>query len=571
MRLKLIMLFFIPALAVAVPVGAQSFIPPFDFRMLLSGTFGELRSNHFHSGIDIKTGGVEGKPVRAIADGWVSRIKISPYGFGKAVYVDHASGHTSVYGHLHRLSGEIGRYAEQQQYARESFDIDVSVPRGLLSVSQGEIIALSGNSGSSGGPHLHFEIRDAATQDPLDPMMLGMDVKDFIRPTIKGLKIYPEGPGSTVNGQEVPLALPVAGWGPNHRVETRDTLRVRGAASFGLRTYDLLNDAGNHNGVYAIEGFIDGELFYAHSMDRFSFAETRYINAHIDYAEFIRTKARYHRTRVLPNNHLSIYQDVRNEGVVGPFSGTHQLRFVVRDHKGNTSVLELPVIFSQDGGGNLHKYHQRPSASYCLTWKEQNVVRQDGLELTVPGKALYDTVCITVHRSRGPASCYGPVFAIHNEYTPLHVSCELRLRADSLPPELAPKALIVKISDKGSLRDAGGIMENGWVITGIREFGIYGIAVDTIPPRLKSLNVSQGQKVGAKSILRFQIADNLSGISSYRGEVNGSWVLMEYDAKRDLLFYEVSEAHFQPGKNHLVVRVEDDKGNTSELGFDLIL
>lgn len=548
------------------------FIPPVDFRMYLSGTFGELRPNHFHSGIDIKTGGVEGKPIRSIADGQVSRIRISPYGFGKAVYVDHPGGYTSVYAHLRNLEGQIATYAEAQQYRLEAFDVDITVPSGALPVKQGDIIGLSGNSGSSGGPHLHFEIRDAATQEPLNPMHLGMDAKDFIRPTIKDLKIYPEGEHSRVNNKASAMRLPVLGWGESHRIETRDTLRVKGAVSFGLHTYDLLNESSNHNGVYSIEAYIDDRLFYAHRLDRFSFAETRYLNALIDYEEYVRSGKRFQRTRILPNNKLSIYDSFPEKGVLNPLPGRYEIRFVVKDHKMNESILRFPIIFEAlPEGDKLRRFHQVPAGPHCLSYARDYAFKEDGVQMWIPGAALYDTVCLTYRVEKAPPGTYAPLHHIHHPNVPLHTFCNLNIKALSLPENLHDKAIIVRKDDKGKFKDADGHYADGWVKTRVRDFGSYTVMVDTIPPKVRSLNVAEGQRVREGSKLQFMISDELSGIHTYRMEMNGNWVLAEYDPKRNLLEYTARAAHFIPGANTLTLEVSDDKANKTTVSLEVIL
>jgi hypothetical protein len=546
---------------------AQSFIPPVDFRMLLSGTFGELRSNHFHSGIDIRTGGVEGKPIYAIADGTVSRVYVSPSGFGKALYVDHPEGYTSVYAHLKSFNGKIAGYVEEQQYKKESFALDINVPAGLLKVRKGDIIAWSGNSGSSQGPHLHFEIRDAATQEPLDPMKLGMDVKDFIRPTIQGLKIYPEGQGSTLNGSGNALKINVHGWGPVHRLDRKDTLIVTGAVSFGLMMHDLLNDASNKNGVASMKAYLDGVLFFSYTMDRFAFSETRYINSMIDYAEYKISGRRYQRTRVDPGNKLGVYEGVVNRGIIRPDPGIHHIRFVVADHNDNEGILEFPVKFLPLN--TLTGEGMSACAGRLLIWGKEHRISEKGLELVIPSNALYDSVCFEYSSEAGSPSTYGPIHILHNNRTPLHSYCTLRIAAESVPAQYRSKAILVRLEAGGRRIDAGGSWENGWLSGRIRDFGRYAIALDTLAPRLAARNLSEGASVKGRQFINFTVSDDLSGVAEYRAELNGKWVLMEYDAKNNLLSYALVPSHWQAGDNTLVVEVKDDVGNSKELKFNL--
>lgn len=546
------------------------FHPPMDVPFQLSGTFGELRTNHFHSGIDIRTGGVEGKPVYSIGDGWVSRIRISPGGFGNAVYIDHPEGYTSVYAHMLDFKEDIQNYALAEQYRLESFDVDLYLTKNRIPVKRGERIGRSGNSGSSGGPHLHFEVRDGASQHPLDPLRMGFSVRDNIKPAIKGLKVYPYAPGATVNGSPKTLTLAVQGWGLSHRIETRDTIRIRGAVTFGLNVHDVANDAPHKNGVYAIEGYCDNQMFYSHSMDRFSFDETRYINAMIDYEAYQLSGSRYIRTFIAPNNRLSVYREKKGRGVLRMPAGTYLISFQVEDHNGNLAKLQFPVIFEGEGDTMLHNLHQRQPEGQFMTWKHDNVFLAEGLELNIPGDALYDTLYFTYRTLSPRPGCYAPMHVLHNRGVPLHTWSNLRIKADALPAELRDKALVVRCMDNGKCSDADGGWKDGWVETRIREFGTYSVQVDTVAPRLVPLNLSEGKTITTQRDLRFKTSDNLSGIKSYRLEINGKWVLLAYDPKNELLVYHIQAAHFLKGKNNIRIRVTDDKANVSTINMRVI-
>lgn len=555
-------------LLLTMHVNAQKrpdFHPPMDPPLYLSGSFGELRTNHFHSGIDIRTGGVEGKPVYSIADGWVSRIRISPGGFGKAVYIDHPDGYTSVYAHMLDFRDDIARYARSEQYRLERFDVDLYLDKGLILVKKGDKIGRSGNSGSSGGPHLHFEVRDAATQHPLEPQQLGIRVKDMIKPSIKGIRIYPEGDGSLVNGSSAVLSLPVAGWGSQHRIETKDTLRIRGKVSFGFRVYDVANDAPHKNGIYRMQVLRDTVPFFGFEMKRFSFDETRYINSMIDYAEYQHNSSRYIRTRIAPNNRLSVYTDRHGRGILEARPGTYIITVIVSDYHANESRLVFPLIVESVVDSELLRLHRKPSAGKFMSWKQDNQFSDEGVTLFIPGDALYDSLHFKYSRRPALPGTFSPLHILHDKGVPLHTSCTLRIRPENLPVPLQSKALIVRCNEQGKCSDADGEWKDGWVETRIREFGNYSIGIDTVPPRLHALNVTQGKVITQQSSLRFRTADNLSGVRSYRMEVNGKWVLLEYDPKNELLVYFVDPAHFRKGKNEVVVTVTDDKDNVSSL------
>lgn len=285
------------------------FDSPVDIPISLSGSFAELRSNHFHSGIDIKTGGEEGLRINACADGYVSRIRISPFGFGKALYVVHPQGYTTVYAHLQKFNSEIDRWAKSEQYKLQKFDVDLFPKPGELKVTKGQLIAFSGNSGSSQGPHLHFEIRDSKTEEPIDPLLFGFPVKDFVRPTLNGIRIYPANNSSLIHNKNEPYEPEIAGWGPDYRIKKKDTISVSGSIYFGVNAHDLMPGSSNKNGINLIEIFIDSALFFKWEAQKFNFNETRYINSFIDYAHYQKKRHQIYNYNQSPQQPIKYVQE----------------------------------------------------------------------------------------------------------------------------------------------------------------------------------------------------------------------------------------------------------------------
>jgi murein DD-endopeptidase MepM/ murein hydrolase activator NlpD len=554
------------------------FRPPLDIRLLLSGTFGEIRSNHFHSGIDIKTGGMEGAEIYAIANGYVSRIKVSAYGFGKAIYITHPNGFVSVYGHLSRYNNTIGDYIRTAQYARESFEIELFPTDEELKVKKGEVIAYSGNSGSSGGPHLHFEIRDAGSQKPVNPLLFGYEVKDFFKPRITAIKIYPEDYNSLVNGKSVAKFYPVEGWGTEHKITGNPAIKLSGKISFAVQTFDQQNDTDNKNGPYSVALFIDGKLVSGHNMESFSFDDTRYVNSLLDYKEFIQNSTRLQRTKIDPGNKLDIYKGTINKGIF-LFNDTliHNIRYEVADAAGNTAMLEFKVKSDKQGNsagqvtGNA-KTGQTPRFPVSdFKYDIPNRYENRSVILDAPAGVFYDSFLFTYDTSRQIAGTFSPVHKIHDKYTPVHDNIILSIRPSGLPADLQDKALIVKVKDDGkSYSPAGGKYERGYIVTKIKEFGNYSIAVDTIPPKIKPVNPEVFTKMAGQKMVKLTISDNLSGISGYRGSLNGRWILLEYDAKNDMFTYFIDES-LVPGKNTLLIEVTDGKNNRSFFAATLIL
>jgi hypothetical protein len=543
------------------------FQPPLDIRLLLSGTFGEVRANHFHSGIDIKTNGAEGAAVYAIADGYVSRIKISAFGFGRALYITHPNGYVSVYGHLSRYNKVIEDHIRKEQYRRESFEIELFPPAGEILVKKGEIIAYSGNSGSSGGPHLHFEIRDGASEKPINPLLFGYDVKDIFRPHISLLKIYPEDGNARINGNNRSYSYPVEGWGAEHRLNLTQPMRLSGNVSFAIQVSDQQNDTDNKNGPYVITLFIDKELVYQCRMETFSFDETRYVNSLLDYPEYMKSGIRLQRTRIDPGNKLSIYSKTGNHGTFF-FNDTlqHVITYEVKDVPGNTALLSFRVKSekeSQQSAVNSQSSTvNRQLSTANFNYATPNHFETPSVILDAPAGAFYDSFAFKYDSTQKIAGTFSPVHRIHDKFTPVHDYITLSIKPRNLPERLRDKALIVKIDDDGKgFKSAGGKWEkSGYVTTKIREFGNYSVSVDTISPKISPVQPETFKNLAGQKKVKFVISDAMSGIASYRGTLNEKWVLLEYDAKNDLLFYTIDDQLLK-GENIMKLEVVDMKNN----------
>lgn len=537
------------------------FRSPIDFPIQLSGAFGDIRTNHFHSGIDIRTESVEGKPVYAAADGYVSRIFISPYGFGKALYVTHPNGFTTVYGHLKSFNRAIGSWIRSRQYEKESFEIDTPVEAGILKVRKGEIIAYSGNSGSSGGPHLHFEIRDSPTQEVINPLFFGFPVTDVSPPRIGSLRIYPYDDRSMVNFVTAAATFRAEGSAGKYKLVTTDTIRVSGNLYFGIEVSDEPEGGSIRSGVNSIVLMVDSTECFSQEIDRFSFSETRYVNALIDYALMVTDNRKVQRSYLAANNKLDIYGPVINRGIMNfTDSRAHRIRYTIKDASGNVSRLEFWV--RSHPPAPIRKENEKAKEGTFFSCKVSNRFAGPGIDLEIPADALYEDLWFLYSVLEPPVLCKSPVHVIHNPTVPLQKAATLSIRPDSIPPELASRAVIVKIGENGKFESMGGEWEEGAVTTRIREFGRYSIRLDTVPPVIRAVNLYPGKTVTRQNSFLVKISDNLSGISSYRGTLNGKWILMDYDAKNNLLKYEFDD-RIHPGKNLFRLVVSDGRGNRS--------
>ena len=564
---KFISLFLIIAFAVSESLSAEFprdyFISPVEFPLNLSANFGELRTNSFHAGIDIRTGGVTGRRVNAAAEGFVYRIVVSPVGYGRALYIEHPNGYATVYAHLDRFSDEIERYVNEQQYKQQSFRVDLAPPGGMFTFNQGEFIGYSGNTGSSFGPHLHFEIREAATQVPVNPLKFNFDVADHLPPVLYTLAVYPLTHNSLVNGKNEPLYLPLDGGNGRYRIRGNLPIEVYGEIGFGIEAIDFLDGSPNRCGAWAIELFLDNESVYRHELTQFAFAEQRYINSHIDYAEKVRNRRDIQRTFLQPNNRLSINRHHVNRGVGIFYSeGRTDARMVVKDVYRNTSVLSFPVktvipeeeILPPPPPGNF---------VMLMRYDQQNRYSGNGASVSLPAGALYDDLLFEFDTSAPADGSLTPVYHIHNRYTPVHRNYNLSIAAD-IPEHLRGKALIVNLNNNNNPSAVNSRWSDGFMHGQTNLFGRFTVMADTIPPEIEPLNIGPGRDMSNQRMIRFRIRDDLSGIRSYNGYIDDEWVLFEYDPKNEHLFYIFEEERIGRGKNRrLELIVDDERDNVS--------
>ncbi|MDR0714013.1 MAG: M23 family metallopeptidase [Bacteroidales bacterium] len=541
---------------------------PLDIPVALAATFGELRSNHFHSGIDYRTQGVTGHKIYAARDGYVSRVRVDAAGYGKALYITHFNGYTTVYGHLDGFYDEVAAYVKQQQYRRERFQVDIYPDSAAFPVKRGQWIALSGNTGSSTGPHLHFEVRETQTEYPVNPLLFGLGVSDRTAPVIRQLAIYPIGDSSTVNGVHSPLILPLEKTGGKYRIQGDVLPDVKGEVAFGIETYDRISGTENKCGVYRLRLLVDSLVWFSQTMNRFSFDETRYINSLTDYGYFMEKKVRINRLYIEPNNRLSIYDSHIRRGVISfDAAAIHTVSIIASDLHGNSSRLDFRFHHAPAENGNENEWPEWMKMPDFLKniYERELVYRYNGFKMTVPANALYNKADIEITASDRLPSLYSKVYHVHNTLTPLHKPVVIDISADSVPERLREKALLVRIDEKGRMSGVGGAFYNGSIVKSSLSFGNFAIAVDTVPPNVVPLNIPKSKNMQGYRDIRIKITDSLSGIESYNGQIDGQWALFEYDAKKDLLSYTFDAVRLTRNTQHsLLLRITDAKGNETQ-------
>jgi hypothetical protein len=539
-----------------------AFHPPLKIPMYLSGNFGEIRADHFHSGIDIKTQGTTGHQVYSVGEGYVSRIKVQSNGYGKSIYIAHPNGTTSVYGHLDRYREDIAGYVKKMQYTRQSHVIDLYPAPETFPVGKGEFIAFSGNTGGSSGPHLHFEIRNSANQHPTNVLLYKFDIRDQVAPRFLSLNLYPLQEQSQVNGGREMVSSPLVKDGGIYTLPWGTRMKAAGSLGMSVEVFDYLNGAANRCGVYTLEMYVDDALTYRHVMDEFSFADTRYVNAHLDYQAMILKGVRAHRLHRLPNDRLNIYdKNAGNQALLVDEQRDYQVRIVATDAAGNSSELRFKIQGDTLRTGPTPK---KPGYVKTMKYQQVNSFSNEQLSLEIPAYALYSDLEFSFDTAPASLGSLTPFFQIAGTEIPVHKDYTLSVKCPPVDASLQKKLLLITMNDQNEAEAAGGDYVNGSVVASLNYFGSFAIGVDTIAPRISPRNGAVAGDLSGKSRLSFTILDDLSGIERYEGYIDNHWALFEYDPKNDLLVYSFDEERINKGSEHeLELYVTDSKGNVN--------
>lgn len=553
---------FILILLTSVIIGrAQQTFPqyrsPLDIPIYLSATFAELRSNSFHAGIDIKTQGVEGKKVYAVADGYVSRIGVSPFGYGNVVYITHNDGYTSVYAHLQRFNKAIGNYVKDYQYRNKKFTSTIYPSKETFPIKAGDIIGFSGNTGGSFGPHLHFEIRHTASEKPVNPLYFGFDIKDDVRPNIKGVSVYPVDEESTVERKDKPVYFSVEGKKTGYTLKDKEYVYANGNIAFGVNTDDQVGTSPNKNGPYTYELYIDDQLSFKFECDSFSYSEPKYINSLIDYKRFKEKGNRFVRSDVDPNNRLSMY--VMKKGIAHVQEGdTVNVSFKITDYHGNTSKADFTLVGTEPV--TVEKEPLSRSQYFVKADGSLNsTITIDNFQVVMDKNTLFKDTWMKTG-ARDPKECCSRCYRFGEFTQAVFKLFKVRIKPDE--KWAGNKQLYIAYFDNnGKVSSLGGKMtSDGYVETNTRNLGEYALKVDSIAPVIKSLNFKDNDTITSSNTLRCKISDDMTGIDSYDIYANDKWLLGQYDAKNDLLYYEV-DSHMKAGKNTVMIVVKDAVGN----------
>ena len=527
------------------------FSSPLEIPLILSGTFAELRSNHFHSGIDIKTQQRTGLKVKASANGFVSRIKIAHFGYGKALYITHPNGYTTVYAHLQKFSPEIEAYIKAKQYAKESYEIELFPKAKDLPVIKNSIVAYSGNSGGSGGPHLHYEIRDKQER-PINPMLFGIDIKDTTNPIIKSIYAYPLDENSFINKSNAKYKLRLT---PLKNGDyTTQNINAIGNIGFGVSTIDRQDLAVNSNGVYNIQSFINGRKNFEIDFKRFSFSETKHINQLIDFEHYSIKKQRIQKL-FRKNNPLSLFKSTLNEGVIKIKDSTYAVyKIRVSDFKNNESWVTIHIKGTKKTISSPEE--EKITPHYIETNKTTNL-QTGNITVDFYKDTFYEDFYVDFEVTNDTLKLDKDIRAAKKSF---NITYDISKYSNEDKNKLYIARLIG--SKKYPYYTYTKRKENT-LIASTKKLGTYALAMDTIKPIITASNFKNKQWISKYRYLKVKIKDQGSGISDYRATINGKWILMEYDYKTQILTYDFNDGITTAVKNNLKVIVTDNVGNNS--------
>lgn len=557
----------------------ENFIIPIEAYNGFAGTYGELRGNHFHCGLDLRTGGVEGKRIYAADDGYVSKISVSAWGFGNMIMITHPSGYKTIYGHLQRFAPVYQELLRKKQYDESEWNQEIEFSPTDFPVKKGDLIAYSGNTGSSGGPHLHFEVRDENGYPVNLQLSDTYKIKDAEKPIIRDIQLvgyvpldeaYFSFPISLASNETKYVTKKVIKTNSKGKKYTTTTkVPVKDAVSsvtevpsgfyVAVDAYDALNANSGKLAIYKYEVYIDEDLFFSFEAGNIPYSTGRYIASLLDHRLRLEKGRYYVKTQLDPANELKD-RIFALKGGVCTLRDTleHLVTVIVHDISGNTSTKQFKVR------RNIDKFTSIiPSSSYgmLMKWDEKNVFKENDFYLTVPEGSLYSNIFFTTSRYERKDKFSPYYWKIGDKNIPLHKGATLELKC-SLPDSLASKAVIAKRSDKGSLSSVGGNYNSltRSIVGNISSFGNYVVAVDTIAPHV-TFKFNEGAKVSS-NVLKIAIGDNLSGVENFKVMIDNHWVVAEYDGKTSTLNVPLADAKIVRAKSHtMVVELTDGVGN----------
>ena len=542
-------LFFLFSEAQSYP--QRYFRSPLNIPMQLVANFGEIRANHWHMGLDIRTRQRVNLPVQASADGYISRVSVEPGGFGQAIYISHPNGYTTVYGHLNSFFPALSNYVKQHQYEEQSWKINLIIPANLFPVKKGNFIALSGSTGASEGPHVHFEIRNTKTENCLNPLLFKFPVADAVPPTLLRLAMYDRNKSTY---EQLPQIFAVKKLRTTYSVAAQTIHTYSNKVSFAIEAIDKFSNRNNHNGIYSTKILMDGKPVSEFVLDNISYNNTRYINAQLDYSYKERKGIPLQHISPLPGTPDVVYNVFNGDGMIHlNDEEEHSITIEVKDADGNTSKLKFNIQRNE----SLQK-NDLPTQAEQFLPNNVNVFERENFELYTTEKTIYDTVAVNFSSANNSsANAISSVFNFLSAAVPSHDSVMVRIKPmQTIPEEWKNRVVIKNISGSKTFIKKGEY-QRGWYAAKFRQFGTYQLFIDDEPP---TMNAPPSDLSKANRIV-FIPKDNFNVIKNFRAEIDGQWLRFSNDKGKTWIYF--FDEHFPKGEHELKVTVEDEAGNTT--------
>ena len=554
MRYYLLTIFFLYA---SIINSQNSGDYPLEIPIILSGTFGELRPNHFHAGIDIKTKGTEGFKVYSIGDGYVSRIQITHGGYGKALYIKHDNGQSSVYAHLQKFSPKIEKIVKEIQYSKESYTFRTYPSKDEIRISEKELIGFSGNTGRSFGPHLHYELRDELDR-PINPMAFkNYSVRDTIPPVVLGLyyKLIPENSISGSNSSFNELKLKKI----SNNLFISDTLKTSGPVGFGINSFDRMNNTWNKMGLSNIKTNIDGNEIFNMDLNSFSYDEWRHINTFIDYPYYKNKKIKIQKLYIEEFNPLDMYKRSLGDGVVkiNETNVTYLYSVKLFDFNKNQSEILVPIQWVK----------QNDLSNRKLDFENMFKVNKDstynfkfpGAKVSIEKNSFYTDKIIQIFEENN-------LLHVDKDSIPLLKGITIKMDISRYNDSIRNRTYIGRIGENKKSSFVSSKKEENYVIAKVNNLGDFVIKIDSIKPNISVIDISENQWISNRKNLNIKISDNESGVKNYRGTINDKWILLEYNPMKGILSYDFNDnVNRDDAKNVLEIKIEDNVGNEKKL------
>jgi murein DD-endopeptidase MepM/ murein hydrolase activator NlpD len=532
------------------------FMYPVKSAIGLNANFGELRPNHWHMGLDCKTEKRENIDILAAADGYVAKIKIEPFGFGRAIYINHPNGFQTLYAHLNDFYPELEKWVKEQQYLKKSWKVYLdSIPANLFVVKKGQFIAKSGNAGGSQGPHLHFEIRETKSEKVLNPLLFGFNIPDNVKPKINKVVVYDR--CQSVYEQNARIIAVNGATAAPINIKTEQV-------SFAISATDAVSGSDNPNGIYEATIYDNEKPICGFQLDSIGYDETRYLNAHIDYKMKAKGGSFVQHLSELPGYPNGVYKKFNGDGVINLMDGmAHNIKIIVKDAAGNATTLNFAVI-----NKDIANTRCQDSVNIITTARFfpnlVNVFDHDDIFFYTQKNTLYDSINFKYGKTGGKfVGIYSDVHQVHVASVPMHSYFTMNLKSKGFVPDADKQRMIIKRLYGGGKFDAvKATLKGEWYSANFRGFGDFVLIYDGQPPTITPVGIKNGANLSKAKGFSFVIKDENEEIKNFSATIDGQWLLFSNDKGK--VFKHVFDEKTTLGPHELKLYVEDEAGNATE-------